>query len=79
LCDDAGSGESIHVTSDFAKHVAVGVNDVTKVVIVDDVLGEQVKLHPKVLLPRHWRHEVEIFEVYRHEPRIHSGYDDVEQ
>ncbi len=77
-CNNAGLGKAVHAALDFAKDVAVGVGDVLEVVFFDDVFGKQVELHSEVFVPRHRRHEVEIFEVYRHEFCIQCGYDAVE-
>ncbi len=79
LCKNAGLGKAVHATLDFAKNVAIGIDDVLEVVFFDDVFGKQVELHSEVFVPRHQRHEVEIFEVYHHEFCIQSGYDAVEE
>jgi hypothetical protein len=79
LSENAGLGKAVHASLDFAKDVAVGIGDVLEVVFFNDVFGKQVELHSEVLVPQHWRHEVEIFEVYSHEFCIQCGYDAVEE
>ena len=72
-----GEGRTCRVG--LRKNVAVGIGDVLEVVFFDDVFRKQVELHSEVFVPRHRRHEVEIFEVYCHELCIQSGYDAVEE
>ena len=60
-------------------NVAVVVDLVGEVVLVDDVLGEQLDFHPEILVAFHRGHEIEVFEVQCHEFRVWGGDHAVEE
>jgi hypothetical protein len=51
LGDYASLRQAVHAAPDFAKNITIGVDDVLEIVLVDNVFGEQVKLHSEVFVP----------------------------
>ncbi len=62
----AGLWESIHSVSHFAENIAIHVHFVTECVFINDVLWEEFKFHPEVLVAIHGHHEVDVLDVDNH-------------
>jgi hypothetical protein len=67
LCNDASLWEAVHSMLHFAENIAIHVYYVTECVFIDDVLGEEFKFHPEVLVAIHGGHVVEVLDVNGHE------------
>ena len=72
MCYDSGLRETVHSLSYFAENVAICVHFVAKSVFLDDILWEEVYFHPEVFEAGHGHggHQVEVFDVDRHELHI---------
>jgi hypothetical protein len=78
LRNDASLWEAIHSMSHFAENIAIRVHFVMECTFIDDVLWEEFKFHPEVLVAIHGCHEVEVLDVGSHELCIGRGDDNVE-
>ncbi len=63
ICKDAGLGKTIHPLPNFDVEPAVRSDNVTKVVMIDDFVGDDVQTETHVLGVRHGGVEVEIGKV----------------
>jgi hypothetical protein len=63
ICKDAGLGKTIYPLTNFNVYQAVRSDNVAKVVMVDDFIGDDVKTEMHVLGVRHGGVEVEIGKV----------------
>jgi hypothetical protein len=55
-------------------HVSIVIDLACQVVLVNDVLGKQLKFHVEVLVSLHWHHQVEIMKIEGHEFHVGHGY-----
>jgi hypothetical protein len=78
LHNDAGLWEAVHSALHFAENFAFCVHFVMESVFMDDVLWEEFKFHPEILIMAHGHHEVEVLDVDSHELWIASEDDAVE-
>ncbi len=63
ICEDAGLGKTIHPPPNFDVDPAIRSDNVAKVVMVDDFVGDYVKMETHILGVQHEGVEVEIGEV----------------
>jgi hypothetical protein len=63
VCEDAGLGKTINPLLDLNLNSTIRSDNVTKVVVDDDFVGDDVKTETHVLGVRHGADEVEIGKV----------------
>ncbi len=78
LRNDAGLWEAVHSMLHFAENIAIRIHFVTEGIFVDDVLWEEFRFHPEVLIAIYGHHEVEVLDTDGHELCIRQGDDAVE-
>ncbi len=75
---DACLGETIHATAHFKVDPGV-VGNLVELVLVDEFLGDVLKLDVDVLWPDEWGVQIEVLEVHGGKPRITLGENTVDE